>query len=341
MQTRTCGSTGLTLPVLGVGVWSFGGTSTDYWGSQDDRDAAEVVARAIDLGANYFDTAEMYNEGHSEEALGRALRGRRAEALVGSKVSPDHTAPAVLRAHCEATLRRLGTDYLDLYMVHWPVTEGSAADTFGTLAALQGEGKIRHIGVSNFGPQQLTEALASLGSAGATGGTIAVNQLPYSLLSRAIEMELLPFCVSRGIGVIAYMPLMQGLLTGKYHTIDEIPPRLTRTRHFRGDRPGARHGEAGAEAETLAVLDGLRDVAARLDVPVSHVALAWTVAHPEITCTIAGARNTAQLEDNVRGASLRLSASVLNELDALSYGLMQKLGPNVDMWQNAEHARTK
>jgi aryl-alcohol dehydrogenase-like predicted oxidoreductase len=334
MLTRSCGTTGLTLPILGVGVWSFGGDAGDYWGSQNDRAAAEVVAQGLDLGANYFDTAEMYNAGRSEAALGRALRGRRSEAIIGSKVSPEHTAPAALRAHCEASLRRLDTDSLDLYMVHWPITEGSVPDAFDALADLRREGKIRHIGVSNFGPQQLTEALA-------TGVTIAVNQLPYSLLSRAIELELLPFCASRGIGVIAYMPLMQGLLTGKYHTVDEMPPNLTRTRHFRGDRPGARHGEPGAEAETLAVLDGLRDVAARLDVPVSHVALAWAAARPEITCVIAGARSVTQLEDNVRGASLRLSASVLDELDALSHALAEKLGPNVDMWQNAAHARTR
>lgn len=335
MEKRACGNTGLALSVLGVGVWAFGGGAGDYWGSQDDRDAAAVVERALALGANYFDTAEMYNLGRSESALGRALAGRRAQALIGSKLSPSHaTSPEAVRQHCEATLARLGTEYVDLYMVHWPLPEDVVEPTFATLMQLQAEGKIRHIGVSNFGVQQMTAALA-------TGVTLAVNQLPYSLLARAIEHEILPFCAAHGIGVIGYMPLMQGLLTGKYRSADEMPPGLTRTRHFRPDRPDSRHGEPGAEAETFALVEGLRQIAAREGAPMAQLALAWAAANPAMTCVLAGARNTGQLEENAAGATRRLSPALKAELDALSAAVMAKLGANVDLWHPAERSRTR
>ena len=214
MEKRACGRLGIEVSVLGIGCWSFGGG--DYWGAQEESDVRAVVHAALDHGVTYFDVAETYNAGRSEESLGRALKGRRAEAVIGSKVSPSHTEPAVLRAHCEASLRRLQTDYVDLYMVHWPITQYSVNDAFATLRDLQSEGKIRAIGVSNFGVQQLAEALDM-------GAPIQVNQLCYNLLSRAIEVGILPLCRRKGIAVLGYMPLMQGLLTCKYRTPDEMP----------------------------------------------------------------------------------------------------------------------
>src|SRR5579872_5452135 len=196
MEIRPCGKHDLRLPVLGIGCWSFGGGS--YWGPQSQKDADEVVRCAIDHGCNFFDTAELYNDGASEESLGRALQGiLRERVLVASKVGPQYTEPKTLIEHCEASLRRLQMDYVDLYYVHWPITAHairsftskempvpSVADAFDVLMRLQREGKIRFIGVSNFGPVKLREALA-------TGAQIVVNQLPYSLLSRAIELEIL------------------------------------------------------------------------------------------------------------------------------------------------------
>jgi len=193
MERRRCGKSDLELSVLGIGCWSFGGG--EYWGAQEEGDVRAVVHTALDHGINYFDTAEGYNEGRSEESLGKALGGRRHEAVIGTKVSPSNAEPAVLRAHCEDSLRRLQTDCIDLYMVHWPITRYSVEDAFGTLRTLQSEGKIRSIGVSNFGVQQLSEALT-------TGARIDVNQLCYNLLSRAIEVEILPLCRQQGIGVL-------------------------------------------------------------------------------------------------------------------------------------------
>lgn len=330
MDRRTCGNSGFTLPVLGVGCWSFGGG--DYWGAQAQQTVNAVVQRALDCGANYFDTAEAYNDGRSEQALGLALKGRRHEAIIGTKVPPEYTSPAVLRQHCEASLRRLQTDTIDIYMVHWPIADRSIPDAFATLQTLQAEGKIRSIGVSNFGVRQLSEALA-------TGVRIDVNQVCYNLLSRGIEIELLPACSHLGIGILAYMPLLQGLLTGKYTSADEMPPARTRTRHFSGDRKGSRHGEAGAERETFTALADIREIARQLQVPMTQVALAWILSRPAITCIVAGARSAAQLDENLAGVALQLSPEAIARLDALTEPLLHQLGASPDYFQARDHGR--
>ena len=133
MEWRQCGDSGLRLPLLGVGAWSFGKSSDDYWGEQSQREAEAVVARAIDLGCAYFDTAEGYNDGRSESALGKLLRGRRDQVLIGTKISPANTRPEALRQHCAASLARLQTDYIDVYMVHWPIASELVPEAFATL----------------------------------------------------------------------------------------------------------------------------------------------------------------------------------------------------------------
>lgn len=331
---------------MGLGTWSFGGG--EYWGAQSQADVDQVVGRAIDLGLTYFDTAEMYNAGASESSLGLALRGRRDRVLVGSKISPANAAPAVLREHCEASLRRLQTDRIDLYMMHWPIHSDSVRhftkdesvianppstrEAFLALAALQREGKIRHIGVSNFGVKQLGEVLA-------LGVTLAVNELPYNLLMRGIEAEILPFCRAQGIGVIGYMTLMQGVLAGDFASFDELPPIRTRTRHFSGRRAGSRHGEAGFEAETMAALQAIRAMADEQNVPLPDLVLAWVLANPGIGCVLAGCRNLEQLEENTRARDLKLPPAVLARLNAVTEELRQKLGSNPDFYQGRAHTR--
>ena len=321
MEKRVCGKSGIELSVMGIGCWAYGGG--DYWGPQAQEDVDAVAQAALDHGINFFDTAEGYNEGRSEEAVGKALKGRRSEAVIASKISPNNTEPAVLREHCEASLRRLQTDYIDIYIVHWPITEHSVEDAFATLTALKAEGKIRSIGVSNFGVQQLSEALA-------TGVQIDVNQLCYNLLSRAIEVEILPLCRKQGISILGYMPLLQGILTGMYRTADEIPPVHARFRHFRGDRERAGHGEEGAEEEMFQALDGIRELAAVEGVPMSRLAIAWTIAKPGIICELVGTRNVSELQENLQVASLTLSPETIAQLDELTTPLLQKLGANAD-----------
>lgn len=332
IERRRCGNSDLTLPVLGIGGWSYGGG--DYWGAQDQKDVDAIVGLALDQGINYFDTAEAYNEGRSEESLGIALKGRRQKAIIGTKVSPNNTEPITLRQHCEASLRRLQSDAIDIYMVHWPIVDHSVEAAFTTLQALQEEGKIRSIGGSNFGPRQLGEALA-------TGCRIDVNQACYNLLSRAIEVELMPTCARLGIGILAYMPLLQGLLTGKYTTAEEVPAPRRRTRHFCGDRPGSRHGGAGAEEETFAAVNAIRGIADELGVPMAQLALGWILSRPEITCVLAGIRTVEQLEDAAAGVRLKLAPETVQRLNRLTEPLLQQLGPSPDYYQSNEQSRTK
>lgn len=187
MERRRCGKHDFTLPVLGLGCWSFGGGS--YWGPVDQADVNQVVRFAVDHGCNFFDTAEAYNGGSSESALGAAIAGiARDTIVIATKISPHHTQRKQLIEHCEASLRRLRTDYIDLYMVHWPITAHSirhfttdsipipsAAEAFDALAELQAQGKIRHVGVANFGGAKLDEALSS-------GVEILVNRYPLMCL---------------------------------------------------------------------------------------------------------------------------------------------------------------
>ncbi len=320
--------------MLGIGCWAFGGGDEDYWGSQDQRDVDRVVRTALDRGVNYFDTAEAYNDGRSEESLGRALKGCRDQAIIGSKIGPENTEPSRLRAHCEASLRRLGTDRIDLYMIHWPITDYSTTDAFATLEDLQSEGKVRVIGVSNFGVEQLGEALGP-------GVRFDVNQLFYNLLSRGIEKGIMPLCAAQEIGIVGYMPLLQGFLADKFQTPEEIPEVRARTRHFDGGRPLSRHGEAGAEQEMFEALEGIREVAAQQGLPMSHLALRWCVARRELTCVLAGVRNLSQLEDNIQALANGLSAEVVRKLGELSEPVNQKIGSNPDYFEGRANSRIR
>ncbi|TVY03959.1 aldo/keto reductase [Paenibacillus cremeus] len=348
MKRRKLGSSGLELSVLGMGCWQYGGGS--YWGNQDQQDVDQVVHQALDMGINYFDTAEVYNDGESERSLGLALKGRRHEAIIGSKISTANILPEQLRKHCEDSLQRLQTDYIDVYMLHWPVNPlavkhftsdpelianpPQVAEVFEGLQRLKQEGKIRHIGVSNHGVKQLGEVLQ-------TGASVAVNELAYSLLSRAIEEELLPYCKNQGVGVIGYMPLQQGLLSGKYHALDELKPILARTRHFHHSRGlGSRHGEEGAEPEITQALDQIRLLADELNLTMGVLSLAWAISNEGITSTIVGSRNADQLMGNAHAAQIELSADVLRRLNEITQPVLRKLGNNPDYYENRHNSRS-
>ena len=347
VETRACGNSGLRLPVVGLGCWAFGGG--EYWGDQNQDDVDQVVHAALDLGITYFDSAEAYNGGASETSLGRALAGRRDRALIGTKVNPSNTAPAVLRAHCEASLQRLGTDWIDLFMVHWPInvsairhfTSDAAllahppdlAQALVTLESLKGEGKIRHWGVSNFGVRQLEE-VASLGF------KPTADELAYNLLMRGIEAQVLPWCRGHGVGVLGYSALMQGLLSGKFNAIDDLPPARTRTRHFAGTRTGSRHGGPGIEPQILVAVQAIAAIADDLGAPVADLAIAWAVANPAVTCTIVGCRNRGQLEENVRALSLALAPAVKERLDRATGEVLSLLGPHIDYYQSVDDSRS-
>lgn len=324
MERRTCGESGIEISPMGIGCWSYGGG--DYWGPQAQSDVTAVANAALDAGINFFDTAEGYNSGRSEEALAVALKGRRHETVIGTKISrPD---PATMREHCEASLQRLQTDYVDIYMIHWPHDEISIEDSMAELMRLQEDGLIRAIGVSNFGVEQLTAALN-------TGASIAVNQLCYNLLSRAIEPALLPLCRERNVGILGYMPLLQGILTGQYKSAEEIPQVHSRFRHFRDDRPEASHGGEGAEEEMFETLEGIREIAEAEEIPMSRLAIAWAMARPGITCMLVGTRNVDELTENLNAVAYSPSADVIESLDAVTAPLLEQLGANPDYFTGA------
>ena len=347
METRKSGKSQLELAVLGLGCWPFGGGK--YWGRQDQKDVDSVVQAAVDLGVNYFDTAEAYNDGESERSLGMALKGvPREKVIIGTKISPSNTKPATLIAHCEKSLKRLGTDYIDLYMVHWPITPKAIAhftdeaievpdvnEAFATLRKLKQQGKIRYIGVSNFAPNKLQEALD-------TKTEIVINELPYNLLCRAIEYEALPYCVDRGVGILGYMVLLQGLLADIYPTLDDVPTWQRRTRHFDARKcHEVRHGETGAEAETNEALAGIRLIAQDYGLTMPEIAIKWALANPAITCVLAGSRNVKELEANVKAVEMPLPGEAVERLNQVTAKLKHKLGPSFDYYETAANDRTK
>jgi aryl-alcohol dehydrogenase-like predicted oxidoreductase len=311
-----------------------------------------LVRRAVELGINYFDTAEIYNNGRSEAALGLALRGiPRDQVIIGSKVTPAHCYHDTLIASCEASLRRLQTDYIDLYLIHWPlhphalrhVTNNEALinhppsteEAASALQTLQAAGKIRHIGVSNFASNWLDKILE-------TGVQVVANQLHYNLLSRAIEADILPYCLQQGVGILGYMTILQGVLAGKYKTLAEIPAPRRRTRHFHhASTPLSRHGEEGAEVELQAALIQIQQMADEVGMPMSQLATRWAFSNPAITCAIVGARNVAQLEAAAHSAAEILPADLVERLNQITQPLKAKLGPSFDYYEHTNLDRTR
>lgn len=331
MKRRRLGRSNLEVSVIAMGCWVLGGDAT--WGPQDEATSVATVRAAMDSGINFFDTAEMYSAGRSEEILGKALTGRRHEVIVASKVSGEHLAPSDLKAACEASLRRLNTDYLDVYYIHWPNPDVPIEQTMRAIEELKEEGKIRVAACSNFGPQDLGELLEH--------GRVEANQLAYNLLFRAVEYGVQEACQANNIGITCYSPLAQGLLTGKFHSLDEVPAGRARTRHFASTRPGTRHGEPGAEEETEAALEALRRVCLESGMDMGQAALAWLISREAVASVVVGARTPEQALENAKAGRLELSTDVLARLTEVTEALKLKLGPNADMWQSQAESRIR
>ncbi len=331
MQYRKLGKTDIQVSAVGMGCWPFAGGGP--WGSQEDSDSIAAVHAALDLGVTLFDTAEGYGDGRSEEVLGRALQGRRDQAIIATKVSSSHLTWAGVRAACEQSLRRLRTDYIDLYQIHWPSRETPLAETVSALQALQAEGKVRAIGVCNFGPQDLSEFLAL--------GRCESDQLSYSLIWRALEYEIQPLCLQHEVSIICWGPLSEGLLTGKFATPDDVPEARASTRHFSKDRPGTSHGEPGYEGETFAALARIRHISQAIGAPMAVVSLAWLLHRPGVACVLAGSRNPAQIQENARAADLALSPQWIDQLSQATEELREKLGPGQDMYLSLDKSRIR
>ena len=323
MRYRTLGRTDVEVSVVAMGCWPIVGDST--WGPQDEADSIETIKHAVDSGINFFDTAEMYGNGYSEELLGRALADCRDEVVIGSKAIPDHLEPRKLRKACEGSLRRLNTDYIDLYQLHWPNADVPIEDSLRTLEELKEEGKIRVTGVSNFGQRDLSELLRK--------GRVEVNQLPYNMLFRAIEFGLQGTCAEQDISILPYCPLAQALLTGKFSDPDEVPVGRARTRHFSPDRPRSRHDEPGYEEQAFEAVRRVKGICGEIGEPMADVALAWLLEQPAVTSVLAGARTPEQVQMNAEAGDLELPEEIVERLNKATEDLKQAMGPNVDMWE--------
>jgi aryl-alcohol dehydrogenase-like predicted oxidoreductase len=319
------GKSELEVSRITLGTWVFAGGK--LWGNQDVAASVATVHAALDGGINCFDSAPAYGGGEAERVLGLALEGRRDKAVIATKVSTGEQSREALLESCEASLKRLKTDYIDLMQVHWPSPDVPFEETIGTFEELKSQGKVRYFGVCNFSNIDIRKWLSA-------GGEFISNQLPYSLLTRAIEYEIIPECEEHGIVTLPYSSLMQGLLTGKFRNGDEVPEGRARSRHFRGDRPLSRHGESGCEDETFTAIERIREISVGFGQPMEAVALAWVLAQPTVASAIMGARNVAQLEANLKGMNIELSSEVLKDLNAATDEVKELLGRNPDIWES-------
>ena len=330
MRYAKLGETDIEVSRMALGCWPFAGGRV--WGPQDDDDSIAAVHASLDSGVNFFDTAEGYSDdSNSEEVLGRALEGRRGEAIIATKIGNAYLHPSMVVEHCEASLQRLQTDYIDLYQIHWPNHDVPVEDTMSELLKLQDSGKVRSLGVCNFGVRDLTDILEC--------GAIVTNQLPYNLIWRALEFAIKPTCVANNVGIICYSPLQQGLLTGRYATPDEVPPGLSRTRHFNEDREQAIHGEEGCEEETFAAIASVLEIAEDVGEHPAKISLAWLLAQEGVTSLLVGARNADEVALNTPTFDYDLPSDVADALSEATEELKQILGESADFWQSPSRMR--
>lgn len=313
METRQLGATDLQITRIGFGSWAIGGGNWEFgWGPQDDRQAIEAIQRAIDLGMNWIDTAAIYGLGHSEELVGQAVRGMGRKPYIFTKCSMiwndrrqigrSLKADSV-RRECEASLRRLGVEQIDLYQIHWPNPEDEIEEGWAEMARLQQEGKVRHIGVSNFSVEQMRRAQRI--------APIASLQPPYSLLDRAIESAILPFCQEHGIGVIVYSPMASGMLTGA----------MTRERIANFPQDDWRRNDPDYQepllTRNLELAERLKRIGARQGRSAGEVAIAWTLRHPAVTGAIVGGRSAAQVSGIIHATEVRLTEDEVRDIEEL------------------------
>jgi aryl-alcohol dehydrogenase-like predicted oxidoreductase len=312
MKTRNLSNTDLQITPIGIGAWAMGGGDWAFsWGPQDDEKSMAAIHAALDAGVNWIDTAAVYGLGHSEEVVGKALAGRSKRPYVFTKCSLvwndkreiGHSLRAAsVRRELEASLRRLKVDAIDLYQIHWPDPEPEIEEGWRTLAELKKEGKIRHIGVSNFNVAQMKriEKIAPISSL----------QPNYNAVTRDIEKEILPYCREHNIGVIAYAPMKSGLLTGKMtrERIASLPPDDFRPRTPSFQEP--------LLSRNLGLVEVFREIGKRHNHTPGEVAIAWVLRDPVVTGAIVGMRSAEQAKEIVRAAEFRLDKKELEEIES-------------------------
>jgi len=312
MELRKLGNSELRITPLGVGAWAMGGGGWKFaWGPQDDNASIAAIRRALDYGVNWIDTAAVYGFGHSEEVVARALEGVRPRPYVFTKCSRvwDDQGEIYgvlkrdsIRRECEASLRRLKVDVIDLYQIHWALPDEDIEEGWAALAELKREGKVRYIGVSNFSAAQLRRVQAI--------EPVTSLQPPYSLLTREAEAELLPLARETGVGVIVYSPMKMGLLSGGMtrERVAAFPPDDNRRNRPEFQEP--------LLSRNLAFAELLREVGRRHGLTAGEVAIAWTLRHPAVTAAIVGMRSADQVDGVIHAAWFRLSDEEAQEIES-------------------------
>jgi aryl-alcohol dehydrogenase-like predicted oxidoreductase len=314
MQTRQLGRSDLNLTTVGLGTWAIGGGDWDFgWGPQDDKESIAAIRRALDLGINWIDTAAIYGLGHAEEVVAKAITGRRDEVIVATKCGlrwkSGSTTPfgqldaESVREEAEASLKRLNTEVIDLYQIHWPNPDKDIEEAWTAIAKLLEQGKVRYAGVSNFNVTQLKRVQAI--------HPVTSLQPPYNMLERGVEDEVLEYCVANHIGIVVYSPMKAGLLTGKYtkERVANLPD---------GDwRRGSDEFKEPRLSVNLNLIEQLKPIAERNDMSLGQLAIAWVLRRPEVTAAIVGARRPQQIEETIEAGDQMLSQQDIEQIQNL------------------------
>ena len=313
MQQRRLGSSPVSVSEIGLGTWGMSGA---FWGAADDAESIRVVHRALELGVTLIDTAEAYGRGHSEEVLGAALAGRRDKAVIATKVAPNHLDPRELEAALEGSMKRLQTDWVDVYFVHWPNPNFPIGPTMEALERLRAQGRIRAVGVSNFGTTEMDQARAH--------GAIDVLQPPYNMLWREVEAAIVPYCVEHNIAIMPYSGLAQGLLTGM----------LSRNSVFaEGDeRRTTVLFQPGIYERALDAVDGLRPIAARYGKTIAQLAVQWLTSRPGVASPLLGARTVREMEENAGSVGWTIAPEDVGAIDRLTSPIWAAIADKGDMF---------
>src|SRR5437763_11558880 len=311
MKTRQLGNTDMQITPIGLGCWAIGGGGYQFgWGPQDNQESIATIKRALNLGINWIDTATVYGLGHSEEIVGRAIRGHDWSHYIFTKCGRvwdehghvfGHLKADSIRREVEASLKRLQVDVIDLYQIHWPDPDPDLEEGWSTMAKLQQEGKVRYIGVSDFNVEQMQRAqeIAPIDSL----------QAPYSLIKPDAEKDVFNYCLEQKIGVIVYSPMMSGLLTGAMSTerVANLPEDDWRKRDPEFQEPRL--------SRNLKLANLLTEIGYPHSMSPGNVAIAWTLKRPAVTGAIVGARHPRQIEETIEAAEFRLSDSELAQID--------------------------
>jgi len=313
MNTRKLSWTDLNLSTIGLGTWAIGGGGWKFsWGPQDDRESISAIQRALELGINWIDTAAVYGLGHSEEIVGKAIKGLREKPIIATKCERvwdkdgnifGRLKKESIRSEVEASLKRLKIEVIDLYQIHWPEPDEDIEEAWTTLGDLIKEGKIRYAGVSNFNIKQLKRVQPI--------HLVASFQPPYSMLERGIEGKILQYCSANNIGVIVYSPMQKGLLTGKFTR--ERVQNLPEDDHRRRD-PRFQDPELSANLKLVKDLSSIAEKSGRT---VAQLAIAWVLRRREVTAAIVGARRPSQIEETVVAGDWVLSKKDIAAIEAL------------------------